>query len=277
MSEEREQRRGKQESQERSAILVTRDGAVGTVTINRPEKLNAFAGRMRQDMAAALGELAGDAAIRVVVVTGAGRAFCAGADVEYMKRLLEQGDTDGFTALVEAGRAVVTAIRDTPKPVIASVNGPAAGGGANLALACDVRLASDRASIRQTFTRIGLHPDWGGTYLLPRLVGPSRALELFFSGAMVSAPEALRLGLFSRVVPHERLAQETAALAQALAAQPPLALALVKQAVYASEGRSLAEVLDLELQHQLRCFASRDAREGFAAFLEKRPPSFQGT
>ena len=277
MSDEREQRRGKQESQERSAILVTRDGAVGTVTINRPEKLNAFAGRMRQDMAAALGELATDAAIRVVVVTGAGRAFCAGADVEYMKRLLEQGDTDGFTALVEAGRAVVTAIRDTPKPVIASVNGPAAGGGANLALASDVRLASDRASVGQTFTRIGLHPDWGGTYLLPRLVGPSRALELFFSGAMVSAPEALRLGLFSRVVPHERLAQETAALARALATQPPLALALVKQAVYASEGRSLAEVLDLELQHQLRCFASRDAEEGLAAFLEKRPPSFQGT
>jgi enoyl-CoA hydratase/carnithine racemase len=257
-------------------ILVSRDGAVGTVIINRPEKLNAFAGRMRQDAAQALADLAADTAIRVVVVTGAGRAFCAGADVAYMKSLLERGDTEGFTALVEAGRAVVTAIRETPKPVIASVNGPAAGGGANLALACDVRIASDRASIGQTFTRIGLHPDWGGTYLLPRLVGPSRALELFFSGEMVGAAEALRLGLFSRVVPHERLAAETAALAHALAAQPPLALALVKQAVYASEGRSLAATLDLELQHQLRCFASQDAREGFAAFLEKRSPSFQG-
>ena len=190
-------------------ILVSREGTVGTVTINRPNKLNAFAGQMRQDMAAALAELSADTAIRVVVVTGAGRAFCAGADVGYMQDLLERGDTKGFTALVEAGRAVVTAIRETPKPVIASVNGPAAGGGANLALACDVRIASDRASIGQTFTRIGLHPDWGGTYLLPRLVGPSRALELFFSGEMVSAAEALRLGLFSRVVPHERLAVET--------------------------------------------------------------------
>jgi enoyl-CoA hydratase/carnithine racemase len=257
-------------------ILVNRDGAVGTVTINRPDKLNAFAGRMRQDAAAALHELGRDPAIRVIVVTGAGRAFCAGADIAYMKSLLESGDTEAFTALVEAGRAVVTAIREAPKPVIASVNGAAAGGGANLALACDVRVASERAAIGQTFTKIGLHPDWGGTYLLPRLVGASRALELFFSGEMVQAPEALRLGLFSRVVPHERLAEETATLARALAAQPPLALALVKQAVYASEGRSLAETLDLELQHQLRCFASRDAREGFAAFLEKRLPSFQG-
>jgi enoyl-CoA hydratase/carnithine racemase len=257
-------------------ILVSRDGAVGTVTINRPEKLNAFAGRMRQDAASALRELGGDTTIRVIVVTGAGRAFCAGADIDYMKSLLERDDTENFTALVEAGRAVVTAIRETPKPVIASVNGPAAGGGANLALACDIRVASDRASIGQTFTKIGLHPDWGGTYLLPRLVGASRALELFFSGEMVKAPDALRLGLFSRVVPHEQLGEETAALAGALAAQPPLALALVKQAVYASEGRSLAETLDLELQHQLRCFASRDAHEGFAAFLEKRSPSFQG-
>jgi enoyl-CoA hydratase/carnithine racemase len=257
-------------------ILVGREGAVGTVTINRPDKLNAFAGRMRQDAAAALHELREDPAIRVIVVTGAGRAFCAGADIAYMRQLLESGDTEAFTALVEAGRAVVTAIRETPKPVIASVNGPAAGGGANLALACDIRIASDRAAIGQTFSRIGLHPDWGGTYLLPRLVGPARALELFFSGEMVSAPEAERLGLFSRVVPHERLRAETAALAATLAERPPLALALAKQAVYASEGRSLAEMLDLELQHQLRCFASRDAREGFAAFLEKRPPSFQG-
>ncbi len=257
-------------------ILVSRDGAVGTVTINRPAKLNAFAGQMRQDAATALRELAADAAIRVVVVTGAGRAFCAGADIDYMKGLLEHDDTEGFTSLVEAGRAVVTAIRETPKPVIASVNGPAAGGGANLALACDIRIASDRASIGQTFTRIGLHPDWGGTYLLPRLVGSSRALELFFSGEMVSAPEALRLGLFSRVVPHERLAAETATLARALAAQPPLALALVKQAVFGERASLAAETLDLELQHQLRCFASRDAREGFAAFLEKRQPSFQG-
>lgn len=257
-------------------ILVAREDGIGTVTINRPEKLNAFAGRMRQDVADALRELDADPSVRVLVITGAGRAFCAGADIGYMKELLERGDTESFTALVEAGRAVVTIIRESPKPVIASVNGPAAGGGANLALACDIRIASDKASIGQTFTKIGLHPDWGGTYFLPRLIGPSRALELFYSGEMVEAEEAFRLGLFNRVVPHERLAQETRTLANALAAKPPLALALVKQAVYASPDSTLSEMLDLELRHQLRCFASRDATEGFAAFLEKRQPSFQG-
>ena len=202
-------------------ILVTRDGAVGTVTINRPEKLNAFAGRMRQDAAAALHALAKDPAVRGVVVAGAGRAVCAGAGLDYMKSLLESGGTAAFTAVVEAGRAVVTAIREAPKPVIASVNGPAAGGGANLALACDVRIASERAAIGQTFTKIGLHPDWGGTYLLPRLVGASRALELFYSGGMGGAPEALRLGLCTRAGPHERLAAEPGPRAPPPRAAPP--------------------------------------------------------
>jgi enoyl-CoA hydratase/carnithine racemase len=257
-------------------LLVAREDGIGTVTINRPDKLNAFYGSMRQDIAAAVRELAEDASVRVLVITGAGRAFCAGADIGYMKDLLERGDTENFTTLVEAGRAVVTVIRETPKPVIASVNGPAAGGGANLALACDLRIASDQASIGQTFSRIGLHPDWGATFFLPRLVGPSKAFELFASGEMVGAEEALRLGLFNRVVPRERLAAETRTLALGLAAKPPIALALAKQAVYASESRSLSDMLDLELEHQLRCFASRDAREGFAAFLEKRSPSFQG-
>ncbi len=258
-------------------ILVSREDGIGTVTINRPEKLNAFAGRMRQDVAGAARELANDSSVRVLVITGAGRAFCAGADIDYMKELLERGDTENFTQLVEAGRAVVTTLRETPKPVIASVNGPAAGGGANLALACDIRIASDKAYIGQTFSRIGLHPDWGATYFLPRLVGPSRAFELFASGEMVGPEDALRLGLFNRVVPQERLAAETKALALALAAKPPLALALAKKAVYASDSHSLSQMLDMELEHQLQCFASRDAREGFTAFLEKRRPSFQGT
>ena len=257
-------------------ILVSREDGIGTVTINRPDKLNAFYGSMRQDIAAAVRELAQDAAVRVLIITGAGRAFCAGADIGYMKDLLERNDTANFTALVEAGRAVVTVIRETPKPVIGSMNGPAAGGGANLALACDLRIASEQASIGQTFSKIGLHPDWGATFFLPRLLGPSRAFELFASGEMLGAEDALRLGLFNRVVPHERLQAETRALAAGLAAKPPIALALAKKAVYASESHSLADMLDLELEHQLRCFKSRDAREGFAAFLEKRSPSFQG-
>lgn len=258
-------------------VLVALDGAIGKITLNRPEKLNAFAGRMREEIAEAVTRLAEDAAIRVLVITGAGRAFCAGADIGYLRTLVETGDWENAKALVEAGRAVVTAIRRAPKPVIASVNGPAAGGGANLALACDIRIASDRASIGQTFNRIGLHPDWGGTYFLPRLVGPSKALELIFTAEMVDAEEAHRLGLFNKVVPHDRLEEETRRVAEVLAAKPPLALALAKGAVYRSAHASLEEMLNLELENQLRCFKSADAREGLLAFLEKRPPAFRGS
>lgn len=258
-------------------VLTTITNHVGTITLNRPDKLNAFAGAMRQEVAQAVQEMTADDSVRVVVITGAGRAFCAGADIGYMKDLLETSDTKAFRALVEAGREVVTAIRATPKPVIASLNGAAAGGGANLALACDIRIASDAASIGQTFNRIGLHPDWGGTYFLPRLVGPSKALELIFTGEMVPAEEALRIGLFNRVVPAADLARETKIFASLLASKPPLALALAKRAVYRSGDRQLDEMLDLELDHQLHCFASEDAREGLQAFLDKRAPTFRGT
>jgi 2-(1,2-epoxy-1,2-dihydrophenyl)acetyl-CoA isomerase len=257
-------------------LLLSRDDGIGVLTLNRPEKLNAFAGSMREEIADAVREMADDPDVRVLVVTGAGRAFCAGADIGYMRDLLERRDTEAFTALVEAGRAVVTTVRAVPKPVIASVNGPAAGGGANLVLACDLRIASDRASIGQTFNRIGLHPDWGGTFFLPRLVGPSKALQLIFSAEMLDADQAHQLGLFDRVVPHEQLEAETLAAARLLAAKPPRALALAKRAVYASGGASLDEMLDVELAHQLECFHSDDAREGLSAFLEKRPPVFTG-
>jgi 2-(1,2-epoxy-1,2-dihydrophenyl)acetyl-CoA isomerase len=257
-------------------LVEIRDG-IGTITLNRPDKLNAFAGRMRHEVADAVRAVAESDTVRVLVVTGAGRAFCAGADIGYMRELLERRDTEAFAALVEAGRAVVTTIRSVPKPVVASVNGPAAGGGANLALACDVRIASDRASIGQTFNRIGLHPDWGGTYLLPRLVGSSKALELIFSAEMIEAEEAKRLGLFNRVVAHDSLAAETDAYARRLAAKPPLALALAKRAVNASASENLDAMLDMELDHQLRCFRSDDAREGLLAFLDKRAPQFRGS
>jgi 2-(1,2-epoxy-1,2-dihydrophenyl)acetyl-CoA isomerase len=249
---------------------------IGTVTLNRPDKLIAFAGRMRQELAEAVQQVAESDDVRVLVVTGAGRAFCAGADVGYMREVLEREDWEAAKGLVEAGRAVVTTIRSVAKPVVASVNGAAAGAGANLALACDVRIASDRASIGQTFNRIGVHPDWGGTYFLPRLVGSAKALELIYSGEMIGADEAQRLGLFSRVVPHARLEEETLAFARMLAAKPPIALALAKQAVYRSERRSLDEMLLVELDHQVRCFQSEDAKEGLQAFLEKRAPSFRG-
>jgi enoyl-CoA hydratase/carnithine racemase len=257
-------------------VLLAREDGIGTLTLNRPEKLNAFAGRMRDEIAEALEELDQDEAVRVIVVTGAGRGFCAGADIGYMAELVERRDVEAMSALVEAGRRVVMAIRRSPKPVIASVNGVAAGGGANLALGCDLRIAGDAAKLGQTFNRIGLHPDWGGTYFLPRLVGPAKALELFWTADLVDAAECLRLGLFNRVVPQAELNQVTREVSRTLAAKPPLALALAKQAVYQSWSSSLVEMLDYELDAQLRCFESGDAAEGMRAFLEKRTAKFEG-
>jgi enoyl-CoA hydratase/carnithine racemase len=256
-------------------VLLARDAGVGTLTLNRPDKLNAFAGAMRQEIADALDELERDEATRVIVITGAGRGFCAGADVGYMGELIAKSDVEAMTALIEAGRKVVTTIRASAKPVIASVNGVAAGGGANLALACDLRIASTSAKLGQTFNRIGLHPDWGGTYFLPRLVGPAKALELFWLADVIAADECLRLGLFNKVVAPDALAAETTALARTLAAKPALAITMAKRAVYRSAEHLLNEMLDYELEAQLRCFRSGDAREGITAFTEKREPHFQ--
>lgn len=259
---------------EASHVLVEWDGPVGILTLNRPEKLNALIGSMRDEIADGLARLGADEAVRAVVVTGAGRAFCAGADVGYLQRLIETDALDEATALVEAGRRVVGAIRDMPKPVIAALNGPAAGGGANLALACDLRIASELASIGQTFNRIGLHPDWGGTYVVPRLVGPARAAELFFFAEMVPAEEAERIGLFNRIVPPDDLMDEALAWARRLAAKPALPIRLAKRAIQLSLAADLDDMLEYEVEAQRACFESADAREGVAAFVEKRPPRF---
>ncbi len=255
-------------------IIVTAKDGIGSITLNRPDKLNAFADQMRQEIAAAVRELGGRDDVKVIVLTGAGRAFCAGADVTYMKELLDRGDEAGVRAVVQAGNDAVTAIREAPQPVIASINGPAAGAGANLALACDLRIASDRATFGESFNRVGLHPDWGGTYFLPRLVGPAVAAELFFTGAMITAEEAQRLGIFNRVVPHDRLAEVTEELARTLAAKPQLPLRLAKRAIARSLGSSFEEMLQYEMDAQLRCAKSADAAEGITAFLEKREPRF---
>ncbi len=258
------------------SVLTERDGAVGVVRLNRPEKLNAFAGDMRDRIGDAIEELGGDPGVRVLIVTGAGRGFCAGADLDYLRELVETGNDRDFEKLLRAGERVVTAIRELEKPVLAAINGPAAGGGANLALACDLRIMAESASIGQTFSRIGLHPDWGGTYFLPRLIGESAALELMWSGRMVPAAEALRLGMANRVVPDDRLWVETLDWARRLAAAPPLAAARIKRAVYASLDEDLDDMLDVELESQLACFRSRDVQRGLAAFREKVRPAFEG-
>jgi len=245
---------------------------VTTITLDRPEKLNAFSGTMREELLAALRAAADDRDCRVVVITGAGRAFCAGGDVEYMSGLQKNRDVDAFRKLLDAGRDVVLQIAEMPKPVIASVNGVAAGAGCNLALACDYRIASETAKLGETFVKIGIHPDWGGTWFLPRLVGPSRALELLTTGRMVDAAEALAIGMVDRVVAD--LPSETAALAKSLAQGPPQAIADIKRALSASRTNGLREQIELESEHQVRAFLSRDAGEGMASFFEKRSPQF---
>lgn len=258
----------------RSYVRTSIEDAIGTITLDRPEKLNALIADMRDAIATAFQRMGADETVRVVVVTGAGRAFCAGADVGYLAELIRSQAFEEAMALVEAGRGVITAIRDMPKPVIAAVNGPAAGGGANLALACDLRIAAESASIGQTFNRIGLHPDWGGTYHVPRLVGPARAAELFFFADMIPAAEAERIGLFNRVVPDDELMDEARAWAARLAAKPQLPLRLAKRAIQRSLAASADEMLDYETAAQEACFRSEDALEGVVAFLEKRPPQF---
>src|SRR5205809_1902237 len=237
-------------------VLVEIAGGIGTVTLNRPEKLNAFDGAQCRELHEALRMLAGSEAGRVIVITGAGRAFCAGADLGVL-------GADG-ASLVAAGKDVALTIRSAPQPVLAAVNGPAAGGGANLALACDYRIASDQASIGQVFHKLGLVPDWGGSFFLPRLVGPSKALELVWSARMVPAAEALALALVDRVVPHADLPAATRSLAEQWAAQPPGAVRRAKEALYKSEASSLAGMLDLEIAQQTELFATPEARQRIA-------------
>ena len=257
-------------------IDVTDDDGITTITLNRPEKLNALAGHMRRDLAEALEAAGSDRAVNVVVITGVGRAFCSGGDVAAMAEMIERNDADEFSRLLGSARRVVTAIRHMTKPVIASINGPAFGAGFNLALACDLRIASSNATFSQSFAKVGLHPDWGGTYFLPRLVTPNKACEMFFLGDPIDAEEAKRLGLINFVVPPADLEAETRKLAERLRSAPAVALAAVKQAVYRSQSAELEEMLRYETEAQMRCFDSDDGAEGVRAFLEKRPPKFTG-
>ncbi|MGH9456847.1 MAG: enoyl-CoA hydratase/isomerase family protein [Thermoanaerobaculia bacterium] len=256
-------------------VFETRDG-VAVVTLNRPDKLNALAGSMREDLVGALARAGEDETVRAIILTGAGRAFCAGGDIDAMRGMQERGDVEAFRALLDAGALVVQTIRSLPKIVIAMVNGVAAGAGCNLALACDFRIASTHAKLGETFVRIGLHPDWGGTWLLPRLVGPAKALEILATGRLVGAEEAAAIGIVDRLVPPERLEEETMALAKAIADGPPAVIADIKRAVHASAQNDLAAQLGLEKENQLRAFTAEDGREGVAAFSEKRAPKFRG-
>lgn len=257
-------------------IDITEDSGIVTITLNRPDKLNALVGHMRRDLAEALEQAGSDRLVRVVVITGAGRAFCAGGDLERAAELMDRSDSEEFARLLGAARRVVTAIRQMTKPVVASINGSAAGAGCNLALACDLRIAGSSATFTQSFVKIGFHPDWGGTYFLPRLVTANKACEMFFLGDPVDAAEAHRLGLVNWVVPDNELEDATRKLAERLRDAPPISIAAAKQAIYLSGNEELEGMLRYEVEAQMRCFESRDGREGVRAFIEKRDPRFTG-
>ena len=257
-------------------LLESLHAGVLTLQMNRPERLNALNIELGQALVAGMERAAADPAVRAVVLTGAGRAFCAGGDLGLLREMRESGRSGELEPLLRAGVRYILAARTMEKPVIAAVNGPAAGGGMNVALGCDFRIAGDRASFGQSFTKIGLFPDFGGTYLLPRLVGQAHAAELFYHGEMISAEEALRIGVVNRVVPHDRLMPEVEELAARVAAGPPLAIQAVKKVVFAADRAALERALEFEVEQQMRCYFSEDASEGIRAFLEKRAPQFRG-
>ena len=260
-------------------MLEARAGDVSTLTLNRPDRLNALNVELAAALVDALRRVGRDSSVRCVVLTGAGRAFCAGGDLALLRDArLRPPRRAGheLEGLLRAGSETVLAIADMGKPVLAAVNGPAAGAGMNLALACDLRIASDQASFGQNFAKVGLFPDFGGTWLLPRLVGPARAAEMFYTGEMISAAEAERIGVVNRVVPHDRLAEEARALAARLAAAPPLAVRAVKQTLFGTRREELVRALGAEIRQQVECFLSEDCAEGLNAFFEKRAPRFRG-
>lgn len=255
-------------------LIDEREGPVAVLRLNRPETLNALDAELVAALAAALERAAADPAVRAIVLGGEGGAFCSGADLKEALRAL-----DAQVSLADRLRTFqrnVLAIARAPKPVIAAVDGAAVGFGADLALACDLRVFSERAYLQEKFVGIGLMPDGGGTFHLAKLIGPGRALELLLLGEKVDAPRALELGLANQVLPSAELLPRALELAQKFAAGPPLALAAIKSATRESLHGTLEEALAREASGQTQLLQSADLREGITAFTERRKPVFTG-
>lgn len=255
-------------------INLERQDSVGIITLNRPEKLNAICPELVTDLVSAIGEMGLDPAIRAVLLTGAGRAFCAGGDIGSLL-----SSTDNPIELMENSRhgaRIISEMRMMPKPWIAAVNGPAIGAGCNLALGCDIIIAGENASFSQAFINLGLHPDTGGIYLTTRLVGTARACELIFTGKTVSAEEAERIGLINQVVPSDQLEETAKKLAIKLANGPSKAIGMAKKTIYQAMTMDMESILEAEVRAASLSIATEDAKEGIKAIIEKRKPGFKG-
>lgn len=252
-------------------------GAVALITLNRPESLNALTSEVGHEFQAAVRKARDDGA-RAVVITGAGRAFCAGGDLREMRKIAERdGRVDAFfDEPLRLLNDCILLIRQTPLPFIAAVNGAASGGGCNFALACDLVIAGESARFNQAFIKIGLSPDCGGTFILPRLVGWKRAAELMMTGEVTTSAQALAMGMINAVVPDDQLMAQALAMAEKLAAAPTAALGRIKELLESSAVNNYEAQLELERKAQLQSGQTKDFREGVAAFVEKRPPKFVG-
>jgi 2-(1,2-epoxy-1,2-dihydrophenyl)acetyl-CoA isomerase len=257
-------------------ILEKHEDGVATLTLNRPDKLNALNTHLAVALNETLGRIAIDKNIHAVVLTGAGRAFCAGGDLAEIWKGRQEGNVADLEPLLRAGMQSVLKIRTMRQPVIAAVNGAAAGAGMNIALAADIRFASDTAVFGQNFAKVGLFPDYGGTFFLPQLVGPAKAAEMFYTGEMIDAKTALQLGLVNYLVPVDKLEAEAKAFAKNIAHGPRTASRAVKQVLFGNQRAELTKALEYEVEEQMKCFASEDCSEGLRAFFEKRKPNFQG-
>ena len=256
------------------SIIFRKDKGVAVITLNRPETRNALDDKMIDELSLVLDEIEKDDEVRAVVITGAGRAFCSGGHLSLIQRLAES-TIIGRKGVLRGGKRIMR-IAGLEKPVIAAVNGAAVGAGCNLALAADIVIASENAVFSQIFVRLGLLPDDGGMFILPRLVGVAQAKRLCFTGDMVNAEEAERMGLVSKVVPAEELEAEALALAERLAKGPTKAIGLMKRIINRGLSCDLAAVCEYEAQAQAILLQTEDFREGMQAFQEKREPKFKG-
>lgn len=258
-------------------IVLEKEGGVTTLTLNRPDRLNSFTTKMYRELSNIMNQIKKDDEIKVVIFTGAGRGFCAGSDVSdrLANRVGKGREENRFETLRPTG-AVALDIADLDKPIIAAINGVAVGAGLSIALLSDIRLASDKARFGAVWINMGLIPDLGATYYLPRIVGMEKALDLMLSGEIINAEEALRIGLVSRVVPHEQLMATAKELATKIAAGPSVAIELIKRGLRRGLNNDLKTQLDYESYAQNLCRKTEDHEEAIQAFMEKKKPEFKG-